>query len=443
MRIEDNRSYSKSEFVSAYPKLSEKLLDKTLAALAKNEGLLVFPNDFLAIEDIERDSKIVETINESILFQNVIGFIGYEEEQLNIHSRFSKGDNNYFLHYMLQKVLNINIVNLDTQLSMEEQFYQLLMYLFPRYLNAAMRKGMFKQYQRFHHNDSNIKGAIDIPMHIKKNTPFVGKSAYSTREFTQDNDLMQLIRHTIEYIRVSGQNGRMILNSSEITKQNVSAIILATPTYRSGSKRNIIIANRNMLVRHAYYTEYLGLQKLCLMILMHRRHSFSGKSKNIHGILFDVAWLWEEYLNTLIKDHFIHPKNKKSKNGISLFSDRVRTVFPDFYNRNRGVIIDAKYKKLEYTDKGIGREDLYQIISYMYILKAKNAGVVYPSSRDSEKNHIGTLDGYKGKIFKLSLQVPEYVENYNEFYAGIQESERIFKMKIEELLEWLEVKKMS
>ena len=100
MRIEDNRSYSKSEFVSAYPKLSEKLLDKTLAALAKNEGLLVFPNDFLAIEDIERDSKIVETINESILFQNVIGFIGYEEEQLNIHSRFSKGDNNYFLHYM-------------------------------------------------------------------------------------------------------------------------------------------------------------------------------------------------------------------------------------------------------------------------------------------------------------------------------------------------------
>lgn len=434
MRVEDNHSYSKLEFVSSYPNLSDKLINKTLSVLAKNESLFVFPNDFLAVEDIEYDSKIVETINESVMFHNVIGFIGFEGEQLNIHSRFSKDDNNYFLHYMLQKVLNINIVNLDTQLSMEEEFYQLLIYLFSRYLNAAMRKGLFKQYQRFHHNDSNIKGVIDIPMHIKNNTPFLGKVAYSTRGFTQDNDLMQLIRHTIEYIRASGQNGRMILNSSEITKQNVSAIILATPTYKSGSKRNILIANRNIPVRHAYYTEYLGLQKLCLMILMYRRNSFSGKSKNIHGILFDVAWLWEEYLNTLLKDHFIHPRNKKSKHGISLFSDRVRTVYPDFYNRNRGVIIDAKYKKLEYTDKGIAREDLYQIISYMYIVKARNAGVVYPSSRDSKKNHIGVLDGYEGEIFKLSLRIPEYVESYNEFCAGIKESERILKIKIEELL---------
>lgn len=434
MRLKDNHTYSKDDFVSAYPLLSDKLLDKTLLTLSRNENLLVFPHDFLGIEDMDRDSKIVETVNDTIKTQNIIGFIGYQGEQLDIHSRFSDGNDHYFLHYMLQKVLNINIVNLDTQLSMKEQFYQLLMYLFPRYLNAAMRKGMFKQYQRFHHNDLHIKGSIDIPTHIKKNTPFVGKVAYSTREFTQNNELMQLVRHTIEYIRASGKNGQMILNSSEVTKQNVSAVRLATPTYKSGSKRSIIIANRNMPVRHAYYTEYLALQKLCLMILTHKRHGFSGDSKNIHGILFDVAWLWEEYLNTLLKNDFLHPRNKKSKEGISLFSDRTRTVYPDFYNRNRGVVIDAKYKKLEDTDKGISREDLYQVISYTYILRARNAGIVYPSSRESEKNHIGTLDGYKGKIFKLSLRIPEYVENYNEFYARIQESERIFKMKIEELL---------
>lgn len=434
MRVKDNHTYSKYEFVSEYPLLSDKLLDKTLLTLSQNENLLVFPHDFLTVDDMDQESKIVETVNDTIKTQNIIGFIGYQGEQLDIHSRFSDGNDHYFLHYMLQKVLNINIVNLDTQLSMKEQFYQLLMYLFPRYLNSAMRKGMFKQYQRFDHNDLHIKGSIDIPTHIKKNTPFVGKVAYSTREFTQNNDLMQLVRHTIEYILVSSKNSRMILNSSEVTKQNVSAVRLATPTYKSGSKRSIIIANRNMPVRHAYYTEYLALQKLCLMILTHKRHGFSGDSKNIHGILFDVAWLWEEYLNTLLKNDFLHPRNKKSKEGISLFSDRTRTVYPDFYNRNRGVVIDAKYKKLEDTDKGISREDLYQVISYTYILRARNAGIVYPSSRESEKNHIGTLDGYKGKIFKLSLRIPEYVENYNEFYARIQESERIFKMKIEELL---------
>lgn len=168
MKIEDNRSYSKLEFSSAYPKLSDKILDKTLSSLAQNENLLVFPNDISVIEDMENISKIAETINDSVVFQNIIGFIGCEGDRLNIDSRFSKGDNNYFLHYMLQKVLNINIVKLDTELSFEEQFYQLLMYLFPRYLNAAMRKGLFKQYRRFYHNDSNIKGAIDISRHIKK-----------------------------------------------------------------------------------------------------------------------------------------------------------------------------------------------------------------------------------------------------------------------------------
>lgn len=369
------------------------------------------------------------------MFHNVIGFIGFEGEQLNIHSRFSKDDNNYFLHYMLQKVLNINIVNLDTQLSMEEEFYQLLIYLFSRYLNAAMRKGLFKQYQRFHHNDSNIKGVIDIPMHIKNNTPFLGKVAYSTRGFTQDNDLMQLIRHTIEYIRASGQNGQMILNSSEITKQNVSAIILATPTYKSGSKRNIIIANRNIPVRHAYYTEYLGLQKLCLMILMYRRNSFSGKSKNIHGILFDVAWLWEEYLNTMLKSDFIHPKNKQSKDGVSLFFDRKRIIYPDFYNKDIDVVLDAKYKKLEYTAKGISREDLYQIITYSYILKSKSAGVVFPSTSDSEYSKIGKLSGYGADIFKQSIHIPQQVNSYREFDTYIKQSEEKFKKKIEILLQ--------
>ena len=369
------------------------------------------------------------------MFHNVIGFIGFEGEQLNIHSRFSKDDNNYFLHYMLQKVLNINIVNLDTQLSMEEEFYQLLIYLFSRYLNAAMRKGLFKQYQRFHHNDSNIKGVIDIPMHIKNNTPFLGKVAYSTRGFTQDNDLMQLIRHTIEYIRASGQNGQMILNSSEITKQNVSAIILATPTYKSGSKRNIIIANRNIPVRHAYYTEYLGLQKLCLMILMYRRNSFSGKSKNIHGILFDVAWLWEEYLNTMLKSDFIHPKNKQSKDGVSLFFDRKRIIYPDFYNKDIDVVLDAKYKKLEYTAKGISREDLYQIITYSYILKSKSAGVVFPSTSDSEYSKIGKLSGYGADIFKQSIHIPQQVNSYREFDTYIKQSEEKFKKEIEILLQ--------
>lgn len=434
MRIEDNHTYSKAEFEALYPKLSLKLIDKKLSELSKDENILIFPSDFAMIDALDNNDKIIEKVNDNIFFQNVIGFIGYGNEKLTIHSRFSQGNKDYFLHYMLQKILNINVVDLDTKLSMEEQLYKLLIYLFPRYLNAAMRKGVFKQDKRFEYNNDNIKGSINIARHIKTNTPFTGRVAYSTREFTQNNELMQLIRHTVEFIRLSDKNGHMILNSSELTKQNVSVVIQSTPSYNLGQKRKIIIVNKTHPVRHAYYTEYRMLQKLCLMILTHRFHSIGGESENIHGILFDVAWLWEEYLNTILKGNFIHPRNKQGKDGISIFADRIRTVFPDFYNRERGVVIDAKYKRLELTAKGIKREDLYQIVSYSYILKAKSAGVVFPSTSSTEYNKIGILAGYDAELFKHSIYIPQHADNYSEFVLAIQKSEDKFKKKIKSLL---------
>ena len=40
-----------------------------------------------------------------------------------------------------KKILHINVINMESKLSMNEQIYQLLLYLFPKYLNNAMKKG--------------------------------------------------------------------------------------------------------------------------------------------------------------------------------------------------------------------------------------------------------------------------------------------------------------
>ena len=64
-----------------------------------------------------------------------------------------------------------------------------------------MRKGLFKEYIRHNYNDGYVKGTIDIARHIEKNTPFTGNVAYSQREFSYDNSLMELVRHTIEFIK--------------------------------------------------------------------------------------------------------------------------------------------------------------------------------------------------------------------------------------------------
>ncbi|WP_032506463.1 5-methylcytosine restriction system specificity protein McrC, partial [Streptococcus mutans] len=68
-----------------------------------------------------------------------------------------------------------------------------------------------------------------------------------------------------------------------------------------------------------YYHEYGKLQQLCLMILHQTKHGLNQSQQKIHGLLFDVAWLWEEYLATLLGEDFEHPQNKASKGGYSLF----------------------------------------------------------------------------------------------------------------------------
>lgn len=87
MEIRDNIHYPKHEFIKNYPLLSEKILDRTLADLAEKEDILVFPTDLSKIKDLDGDNKIVEGINDSVHFKNIVGFIGQGSENLVIQSR--------------------------------------------------------------------------------------------------------------------------------------------------------------------------------------------------------------------------------------------------------------------------------------------------------------------------------------------------------------------
>ncbi len=440
MRITDNQhKIVKEAFVAEYPKLSQALLDRTLDNLSREGNIFIFPNDLTNTPDLDKDQKIFETVNQEIKTGNVIGFLGYGQEILTISSRFSDGSNDHFLHYLLQKVLNINLTSLDVGLSPEDKLYQLLVYLFPKYLQAALRKGLYKEYHRFFHNDSHVKGAVDVGHHLKKNLPFTGNIAYTTREFTYDNPLMQLIRHTIEYIKNQKSIGQEVLDNLLTSRENVAEIVRVTPSYKLVDRAKIIRGNQSKPIRHAYFHEYRKLQKLCLMILSREMHGIGLQEQRVHGILFDVAWLWEEYVYTLLPKGFIHPRNKNKTDGISVFlydknteirKRRCRKVYPDFYDREQKIVIDAKYKKLEDTEKGINREDLFQLISYSYILEAEKAGLVFPSEDKVVDNEIGKLAGYGALLKKWSIQISRESSSYSKFCEMMENSEESFKRNI-------------
>ena len=430
LKIKDNSQQKKDAF-SHIRNLTDKIADKTLEQL-EHEGVFVFPELVKDAEDIAQEQMILQSVNDTYRSGNVMGFLGCGDERLIIESRFCGEDKDHFFQYLLNKVLDFpNIVDLETDADRDNRLFNFLLFLFPYYLKSAMRKGLFKKYIRHKCNDGNVKGAIDVARHIAKNTPFIGNIAYNQREFSYDNSLMELVRHTIEFIKRKSYGNTLLVK----VKDEVKLVIEATPKYAPYDRQKIIAQNKKNPIRHAYFREYLALQRLCLLILRHQKHQIGTGSRQIYGILFDGAWLWEEYIHSLIGDAFYHPMNKGGKGAQRLFDGNVGLIYPDFISRNSQprIIADAKYKPLD----NIGNRDYLQLLAYMFRFDAKAGYYLYPEAAgtDDKKLWMNCGSTYEANVTprddvsvtKHGLKIPVDALNYAEFSVRMKTCEQEFK----------------
>ena len=262
----------------------------------------------------------------------------------------------------------------------------------------------------------------------------MGKVAYSTREYAQDNDITELIRHTIEFMKTK-KYGQSILNIDSETKDNVKTIIRATPLYNRNARHSIINSNIKTKI-HPYYTAYVALQTLCMQILRMEEVRYGKDEKELSGILFDGAWLWEEYVYTIIKDlNFQHAENKLHKGEIFIFDDNSGKRYPDFYIEN-DIVLDAKYKRLEeYNEIGkVNRDDIHQIVTYIVAINGKRGGFIVPLKNEqsfvptSRLKHLGT------PISIFGIEISKASTSYEEFCNEMKVMEKRF---VESLMrEW-------
>ena len=429
LKIKDNAQQKKEAF-SHITNLTGKIADKTLEQLER-EGVFVFPEIIKDAEDITYDQMILQSVNDTYRSGNVMGFLGYGDERLIIETRFCGEGEDYFFQYLLNKVLDFpNIVNFETDANQDNRLFNFLLFLFPHYLKMAMRKGLFKKYIRRRYNDGNVRGTIDVARHIEKNIPFVGNIAYSQREFSYDNSLMELVRHTIEFIKRKPYGNKLLSK----VKDEVKLVIDATPGYKPYDRQKIIEQNKRNTVHHAYFREYLALQRLCLLILRHQMHQIGLGSRQIYGILFDGAWLWEEYINSLIGDAFYHPKNKSGTGAQRLFDGNVRLIYPDFISKNREtrIIADAKYKPMD----NIGNRDYLQVLAYMFRFDAKAGYYLYPEDEGADDLKLWMNRGSTYEkdvmprddisVIKHGLRIPVDAEDYEGLVKQMKVCEEEF-----------------
>lgn len=397
-------------------------------------NLLVFPDSFTSY-DRDLGKKVVCQIEDEcklLATNSIVGFVGRNKTHLSIHSRFTEsGKEDFFLHYMLQKVAKINLFNLQHTMD-EDSVFDFLLYLFPLYLKNAISQGVYRQYITHKYNDTNVRGVIDVNRHIKYNEPFNGNVAYTTREYSYDNHITQLIRHTIDFISKYG--GDEILNIDADTKQAVAQIISATPSFMGNDLQSII--NKNLTpIAHPYYSEYAPLQRLCLQILRHEELKYGQEENEVYGVLVDAAWLWEEYLAELLRDKYSHYLKNKGE-WFYLFKPRKQQIIPDYLSLDKKIVADAKYIPL--NEKNWFKEDsvsataiYYKTITYMYRFCSKKGFLLYPHPDEEvspiKEEIITEVEGENGgTITKLGLRIPSGCSDFNEFTQRINEEESTF-----------------
>ena len=438
MKMRDNSREEKAIVYRKIPQIAGKIANKTLTQL-EMEGVFIFPESAKDAEDLSGDQMVLQTVNDFCYTGNVMGFLGCGKERLVISSRFAAGEKDFFLQYMLDRVLDFpNVFDLETESDGNNQLLNILMFLFPLYLKTAMRKGLFKTYIHVEYNDSNPKGNINIARHIKQNTPFVGKIAYDQREQSLNNDISQLIRHTIEYIREK-RNGNQILARA---KEDVKRIVEVTPNYKLHDRQKVLQNNRKHTIRHAYFREYRALQQLCILILQHQKQELGSGINRVYGVLFDGAWLWEEYVNSLVSQWFHHPKNKAHSGAEQLFSGerKIGLIYPDFIGKDPAdrILADAKYKPFE----NIGNRDYLQLLAYMMRFESKKGLYFYPEAESKTGTRLWLNRGTSYDkvvrrddvfVIKHGLLIPADGIDYRDFSLKMKNAEEAFRQEIRRL----------
>ncbi len=242
--------------------------------------------------------------------------------------------------------------------------------------------------------------------------------------------MTQLIRHTIEFIKQKPYGQKII---SQV-KDEVKAVVEATPNYEVFDRQKIIMDNKTNIIRHAYYKEYRELQYLCLLILQHQKQELGFGSRQINGLIFDGAWLWEEYINLLIGDTFYHPMNKSNVGAQRLFDHGRGKIYPDFISKKsqRRIVADAKYKPID----NIGNRDYLQVLAYMFRFDSKVGLYLYPETNDSDASVMWLNSGstYENNVsarddicvIKHGLKIPSMDADYKSFAVEMKKNEQQF-----------------
>lgn len=356
------------------------------------------------------------------------GVLFHKGCKINITTKY--GDT--FLKRMLNFVNDIYVDNEQIKAKKDEtenQFLFIIAHLFIQSLEKAVVLGLPQQYQKQQERSQKVRGSIDFNDYLKRDIPFQGKltSNFRERMYVQEIvDVLYLALRKLESVFGKEIHSRL-LGLSQFLKQQYSG--------RFASYETIQKAKTHQTINNPMYRSFKKVLEYAEIILLNKDLMPDNKKQNLAttGYLFDIAELYEIYLEKLLSRNF--PEWFVSGQvEIPIYQKQFyrRSIFPDLIMKHKTsgkiIALDAKFKKMEIQNKDIDRADLHQIHSYSgyYQKDLIASGLIYPLSKqlNIDKSHSETLYGNDNNdvrfivdgVFVYENQtMEELIENENIF----------------------------
>lgn len=359
-----------------------------------------------------------------IKFINYVGIIKVKNLIVDILPKISLSNDiikdREMLMFMLSKCnkLSVDIKELLNSNILNNSLLDILAKVFSKKLLNELQKGLYREYVSKEEALSMIKGKILISKSIKENTINKNKMNCKYDEFTEDNLFNAILKRAINVILFSIKNNdvKKELNIINNIFNDISDIYIS----------NNIILNYKLNRMNNRFLECFTLAKL---ILLNSSMDKSLGKENGFSILFEMNYLYEEYIGVLLKEVFnntnisINTQEKsryllwntlKERNEIALKPDIV--IYKD--NKPK-VIIDTKWKSSSINNREIySQSDIYQMYAYITTYtECEECILLYPKFEDISHSHwkLNQNIGDK-KILISEISLESYEKSKEELF---------------------------
>jgi 5-methylcytosine-specific restriction enzyme subunit McrC len=324
------------------------------------------------------------------------GVLFYKGCKININTKYGDA----FLKRMLNFVNDIYVDNEQVKAKKDEtenQFLFIIAYLFIQSLEKAAVLGLPQQYKKHQERSHKVRGRIDFNDYLKRDIPFQGKLTSTFRERLYVEEIVDVLYLALLKLeRIFGKEIHSRLHGlTQLLKQNYSGQFASYVTIQK--------AKAHQSINNPMYSGFKKVLDYAEIILLDKNLIPDNDKQQLAttGYLFDIAELYELYLEKLLSRNF--PEwSVSGQEELRIYQQQFfsRSMFPDLVMKHRTngkvVVFDAKFKKMEMQNGDVDRYDLHQIHSYSGYYKNNliASGLIYPISKE-----INTEKAYSKSIY--------------------------------------------